>query len=300
MKIEVLEDKTINENSFVSVKKMGHIYEICYTQHRNSTCPIEKIDKDYYMLVKTGEIRECEHADNRADNKLQVSQSLKRLRDYINTNVIEVNNCKWITLTYSENMTDAKRLYNDFKKFIKKFKYKYGPFEYIVAMEPQARGAWHAHCIIIFNKKAPYIPNKDIEILWGQGFTKTQKLDDIDNIGAYLTAYLGDMELQSCKENDIQYDKNDIKEIYEIGNKKLKTPKKFVKGGRLSMYPVGFNIYRISRGIKKPLKEYHPYNSIKEKEGLRQPTFSKAIQLTDSKSDFSNKIIYEYYNTKRV
>lgn len=108
------------------------------------------------------------------------------------------------------------------------------------------------------------------------------------------------MELQSCKENDIQYDKNDIKEIYEIGNKKLKTPKKFVKGGRLSMYPVGFNIYRISRGIKKPLKEYHPYNSIKEKEGLRQPTFSKAIQLTDSKSDFSNKIIYEYYNTKRV
>lgn len=299
MKIEVLEDKTINENSFVSVKKMGHIYELCYTQHRNSTCPIEKLDKDYYLLISTGEVRECEHSDNRADNKLQVSQSLKRLRDYINTNVVEINNCKWITLTYAENMTDTKKLYNDFKNFIKRFKYKFGSFEYIVAMEPQARGAWHAHCIIIFNKKAPYIPNKDIEMLWGQGFTKTQKLNDIDNIGAYLTAYLGDMDLQDCKENNIKYNKNDIKEIYEIGNKKLKTPKKFVKGGRLSMYPVGFNIYRISRGIKKPLKEYHPYNFIKEKEGLRQPTFSKAIQLTDSKSDFSNKIIYEYYNTKR-
>lgn len=300
MKIEVLEDTSINENSFVSVKKMGHIYELCYTQHRNSTCPIEKIDKDYYMLIRTGEIKECEHADNRSDNKLQVSQSLKRLRDYINTNVIEVNNCKWITLTYKENMQDPKRLYYDFDKFIKRFRYKYGHFEYIVAMEPQGRGAWHSHCIIIFDKKAPFISNKEIETLWGQGFTRTQKLDDIDNIGAYLTAYLGDMELQNCKENNIKYNKNDIKEIYEIGNKRLKTPKKFVKGGRLSMYPVGFNIYRISRGIKKPIKEYHAYNSIKEKEGLRQPTFSKAIQLTDSKSDFSNKIIYEYYNTKRV
>lgn len=135
MKIEVLEDKTINENSFVSVKKMGHIYELCYTQHRNSTCPIEKLDKDYYLLISTGEVRECEHSDNRADNKLQVSQSLKRLRDYINTNVVEINNCKWITLTYAENMTDTKKLYNDFKNFIKRFKYKFGSFEYIVAME---------------------------------------------------------------------------------------------------------------------------------------------------------------------
>ena len=124
-------------------------------------------------------------------------------------------------------------------------------------------------------------------------------MDDIDNIGAYLTAYLGDLDLSSCKENNISFNDCDIKEVTEIGNIKLKTPKKFVKGGRLSMYPPKFNIYRISRGIKKPEKEYYSYHVIKEKAGLRLPTYSKAIQLTDIEKNFQNKIIYEYYNTKR-
>ena len=79
---------------------------------------------------------------------------------------------------------------------------------------------------------------------------------------------------------------------------KLKKPKKFIKGGRLYMYPPNFNLYRISRGIKPPKKEYYQYSYIKEKAGLTEPTYSKAIALTDDKS-FNSKIIYEYYNTKR-
>ena len=299
MKITTLEDKTIERESLVSVKKMNHIYEICYLEHRNNKATIQLLDKDNYVLLSTGEVKEINHIENRSESKAEVSQSLKRLRDYINTNVIEVNNCKWITLTYAENMTDTKRLYIDFKKFIMRFKYKYGNIEYIVAMEPQNRGAWHCHCIIIFDKKAPYIKNKEIETLWQQGFTKTQKLDDIDNIGAYLTAYLGDMSLDECNTANIGYSKSDLKEVSEIGSQKLKEPKYFVKGARLAMYPPNFNIYRISRGIKKPIKEYMSYHVAKEKAGLRLPTYSKAIQLTDLDNNFTNKIIYEYYNTKR-
>lgn len=299
MKIEVLSDTSISSESFVSVKKMNHIYEICYLQHHNNTCRIQLLDKDNYFIIATGEVKKCNHIDNRSESKMQVSQSLKRLRDYINTNVINPSFCKWITLTYAENMTDTKRLYLDFKNFIKRFKYKYGKIEYIVACEPQNRGAWHCHCIIIFDRKAPYIPNKDIESLWGLGFTKTNKLDNIDNIGAYLTAYLGDMEFTEYLQNNIVCSDLTIKEVSEIGNKKLKVPKKFVKGGRLCMYPPNFNIYRISRGIKKPIKEYGSYHVIKEKIGLLQPTYSKAIQLNDFDNNFSNKIIYEYYNTKR-
>lgn len=299
MKIEVLDNTSISDESLVCVKKMNHIYEICYTQHKNSKNHIQLLDKDNYILLATGEIKQCNHIENRSENKMQVSQSLKRLRDYINTNVVNVNHCKWITLTYAENMTDTKRLYLDFKNFIKRFKYKFGHIEYIVAMEPQGRGAWHCHCIIIFDKKAPFIQNKVIESLWGQGFTKTNKLDDIDNIGAYLTAYLGDMELSSCEENNISFKSSDIKIVTEIGNTKLSTPKKIIKGGRLCMYPPNFNIYRISRGIKKPIKEYYSYHVIKEKAGLRLPTYSKTLSLIDSEKNFKSTIIYEYYNTKR-
>ena len=184
----------------VSVKKMGNIYELVYSQKHNFKISTQLIDKDHYMIIDTGEVLECNHIQNRSESKAQVSQSLKRLRDYINTNVIDTKKCKWITLTYRQEdkkpMRDTIKLYRDFEKFMKRLRYKFSNYqiEYILACEPQASGSWHGHLILLFDTKAPYISNATIESLWQQGFTKTQKLNDIDNVGAYLTAYLGDME----------------------------------------------------------------------------------------------------------
>lgn len=305
IKKEELTDYSIGSEELVSLKTMGHIYEICYLQKKNNKATIQLLDKDHYIYLDTGEIFECNHIENRAESKFQVGQSLKRLRDYINTNVLDPNNCKWVTLTYAKNMQDTKKLYNDFKNFIRRFKEQYGHIEYIVAMEPQARGAWHCHCIILFDKVAPFIPNATIEKLWQQGFTKTTKLDNIDNIGAYLTAYLGDMEfteenIQELKKQGLKVSQMALKEVNEIEGIKLKEPKSFIKGGRLYMYPPKFNLYRISRGIKKPKKEYYSYHVAKEKAGLQLPTYSKGISLSDTDNSFTNKIIYEYYNTKRI
>lgn len=302
IKKEKLDNISIGREDLVTLKTMGNIYEICYLQKKNNKITTQLLNKDYYVNLETGAVSECKHIVNRADNKFQVGQSLKRLRDYINTNVVEPKNCKWVTLTYAKNMQDTKKLYNDFKNFIRRFKEQYGHIEYIVAMEPQARGAWHMHLIIIFDKQAPFIPNATIEQLWQQGFTKTTKLDNIDNIGAYLTAYLGDMELnqdnlQELEKNGFKMSNLDVKQVNEINNIKLKEPKSFIKGGRLYMYPPKFNLYRISRGIKKPTKEFYSYHVAKEKIGLINPTFSTGYFLTDSVNSFTNKVIYEYYNT---
>lgn len=304
IKKEELSDYSIGSEDLVSLKTMGHIYEICYLQKKNNKITTQLLDKDHYIYLDTGEVFECNHIDNRAESKFQVGQSLKRLRDYINTNVVEPNNCKWVTLTYAKNMQDTKKLYNDFKNFIRRFKEQYGHIEYIVAMEPQARGAWHCHCIIIFDKVAPFIPNATIEKLWQQGFTKTTKLDNIDNIGAYLTAYLGDMEftkenIQELQKQGLNVSQIALKKVNEIEGIKLKEPKSFIKGGRLYMYPPKFNLYRISRGIKKPKKEYCSYHVAKEKAGLRLPTYSKGIKISDTDNSFNNTVIYEYYNIKR-
>lgn len=306
IKKEDLSDYSIGTEDLVSLKIMGHVYEICYLQKRNHEIKTQLIDKDHYMYLDSGEIFECNHIENRSESKFQVGQSLKRLREYINTNVVDTNKCKWITLTYAKNMQDTKQLYNDFKRFMTRFKRRFKDYniEYITACEPQARGAWHMHLILIFDKVAPFIPNATIEKLWEQGFTKTTKLDDIDNIGAYLTAYLGDMEFTA--ENILELQKQGLnvsqmalKEVNEIEGIKLKEPKSFIKGGRLYMYPPKFNLYRISRGIKKPIKEYHSYHVAKEKAGLQLPTYSKGIKFSDTDNSFSNIIIYEYYNTKR-
>lgn len=290
---------SINDRDKVCVKEMGDIIEISYVQHRNIKPSICKVDNDNYIVLSSGELKQCSHISSRADNKAQVSQSLKRLRDYINTNVTDVDKCKWITLTYKENMTDTKKLYIDFKNFIKRFKYKYGSIEYIVACEPQSRGAWHLHCIIIFSAVAPFIPNSVVEELWQHGFTKTTKLDNVDNVGAYLTAYLGDMELDDFLSSGVSFNNIVVKEIDKIEDIKLDKPKKFVKGGRLFMYPPKFNLYRISRGIKKPIKQYMSYALAKKKVGSLKPTFSSTISLSDYDNNYFNVISYECYNKKR-
>ena len=185
------------EGALITFKEMGNIYEIDYCSRRNIIPNIRLLDKDHYLNIKTGEVIDCKHIENRSENKFQVGQSLKRLRDLINTNVVDTRYWKWITLTYAKNMTDTKQLYRDFQKFMQKIRYRFNKFniEYIIACEPQARGAWHIHLLLGFDKIAPFIPNATIEEIWGNGFTKTTQLDNIDNVGAYLTAYLGDMEL---------------------------------------------------------------------------------------------------------
>ncbi len=97
-------------------------------------------------------------------------------------------------------MTDPARLYEDYRRFWQRFKYylnKQGhpPAEYVIAIEPQGRGALHAHCLFSFSCKAPFIPNSEMARIWGHGFTKTQSLKGVGNPGLYLTAYLGNMEL---------------------------------------------------------------------------------------------------------
>ena len=58
--------------------------------------------------------------------------------------------------------------------------------KYLTVIEFQ-KGAIHYHCI--FN--IPYIKNKDLAFIWGQGFIKINKIKDVDNIGAYVCKYIG-------------------------------------------------------------------------------------------------------------
>ena len=315
-----LEIKRLEENvrpgrgDVVRIKEMGNIVELMYQEKRNKVNVIKKLNANQYVDIRTGEVKEFVHIENRAQAINDVRKSLGRLRDYINTNVTDISKCKWVTLTYKENMTDTKKLYTDFDKFNKRMKYylsKQGyKYEYIVAMEPQGRGAWHCHLLMIFDKKAPYIKNdsedsKEITMsyLWGNGYTKTKKLDgNVDNLGAYLTAYLADMELQETADAGlIRYavdGKYSISEV-EIEEDGKKVTKAFIKGLRMVMYPPKFNIYRCSRGIKKPEITYDSEIRAQKKISAATLTFERTIKLVDNDSDYSNTINYRYYNKIR-
>lgn len=293
MKIEKVDDIQVTDYANVKVTTSGHIVEIMYMEKKSNGNHIVKISANEYLDKLTGEIKEYQKTDNRSQSKNELRRTFKRLRDIVNCNVTEPKNCRWVTLTYAENMTDTKKLYRDCEKFIKRLRYRYGKFEYIQVAEPQGRGAWHIHMVMVFDKKAPYIDNKDMSDIWGHGFTKTQKMDDNDNLGAYLSAYLGDIEIKDGQIMDFETIENclglPVKEV---------DGKKFVKGGRLHMYPTGFNIYRCSRGIKRPIVEDMCEGEIKEKVSAATLTFQKTIKVSDD-DGYENIINYRYYNMKR-
>ncbi len=289
---------------FVKVVEAGNVVEVQYMSRRNTKQTVQMLPGGKQIRIcSTGEIRDVVHHDTRQDNRKGLYKTFANARGIINANVVDVEKVRWCTLTYAENMTDTERLYKDFQKFNQRFQYYcarngYDKAEYIVMMEPQGRGAWHAHLLYIWeNQKAPYIPNKDLRELWGHGFVKIKKLDNVDNVGAYLTAYLGDMEVPGATEEVKSSTRYKEVEVEDEDGKKV--TKAILKGARLSLYPVNFNMLRCSRGIKRPTEEMMSQYEAKRKVSDAAKTFESAIKLVDSDSNFETIIIKEQYNRIR-
>ena len=303
------EERRTNKQGMRKVTTSGSIVEVMDIEYRNTKATIRKLSADCYCLARdydvesgevVGDIFLIEKSTNRAQNYKGMRESMKKLRDLINCNVTDPANCRWVTLTYKENMTDHVRLTKDHEAFMKRLrryhdKRNLPKFKYILAVEPQGRGAWHIHTLWIYPERAPYLPNEDIRKLWGHGFVTVKKLEDVDNVGAYLTAYLCDVEEAEAKSLGLSGN-YEVKEVtVEVNGQTIQ--KKYLKGARLHLYPAGMNFYRCSADVKRPTVEWLDAAEAKEKASGGTLTFSKTIRIEDGA--FSNDIHYEYYNLKR-
>lgn len=293
-----MDEFEIKDNNIVTLTKMGHLSEIQYMKHRNSKPTIRKLNNEQYVVLATGEIREYEKINNRSESENSLRQTFKKLRYLINNNFVGAKNELFLMLSYKgANMRDTKKLYNDLDKFNKRLRYRFkneSTIDFIHVVEPHERGGFHVHTLLRFNDLTSiFIPNKEIADIWGHGFVNVQRLDDVDNIGAYLSAYLADVELTD--ENMMKA----LQEDREVVEKEVQgETKRFIKGGRLHLYPAGMNIYRASRGIKPPERINIDYKRAKKIVGSTKPHYSKTYKVeTDS---FENTIAFEQYNSKRL
>lgn len=291
--------KDIHHQKMVALKAMGNIMEISISDRQNCGATIVPMSKDEYVLLSTGEVKEFEHhAADRTENLRNLEKTMRSLSDLINVNISpdNVECCRFLTFTFRENMTDAERLYTEFKNFNKRFKRymaKLGyHYEYIVTIEAQARGAFHLHGIFIFDDKAPYIENKLLADMWLNGFVSVKAIDKhIDDLGRYLTAYLTDLPVEN---EDIPSGAlgGELKEIEADGKSK-----RVIKGARLKLLPVGIRIYRYSRGVKKPIVVKLPYGEAVDQ--LTDAGYSKvneyAVEITDIERDFKSKYIKQTF-----
>lgn len=292
-----IEGFMIDNKSVVTVTKMNHLIEIQYMEKMNTKATVRKLNKHEYVDLSTGEIKEYEHKENRKENYKGLTATFKKIRYLINMNFTGAKNELFVTLTYARNETDPKQLYKDFDKFMKKLKYRFKDkttLDYFSVVEPQERGAWHCHLLLKANDiDVLYLHFNDFKKLWGQGDVKVKRLKEVDNIGAYLSAYLGDIELtEETAEIAIKENRNVLEK--EIDGKK----KRFIKGGRLHLYPTGMNIYRKSKGIVMPERTKETYENAKKIVGSAKPHYSKTYTIEND--DFKNTLAYEQFNTKRL
>lgn len=316
MKIEKVATRTEFPDDYITrISETGNVSELVMMKRKNCMATIQKLNKESYCILSTGEVKDYEHYETRADDTKGVRATLDRLRGIINCNVTEAQNSKFITLTYAENMTDREKLYIDRKNYWRRFKAYCKQKgittpEYISVLEPQGRGAFHLHEILIWNTKAPYIPNEEIWRCWSpdgimndKDYTKTKAITDCDNIGAYFSAYLADMPIEEYQkllpDNAIVPESDILDKEFKDDDETIKK-KKFVKGGRLHLYPTGVQIYRKSKGIVMPEYEYTTYKKAKEKVSGATETFSQTFVISDDVRDFTNEITKVYYNSKRA
>lgn len=297
----------IADDDLVTVTEMGHIVEVQHMRKMNRQAHIKKLDKHRYVDLQTGEIKEFKHIENRSQSYNSLRQTFKKLRYLINNNFNGKGNELHVILTYAENMTDTKRLYNDFKRFMTRLKRQYAgvsTIDYISVVEPQERGAWHCHVLLKFNDlEKVYIPNKfdknnnpidaPLYDIWGHGWVRIKSLKNVDNIGAYLSAYLTDVEL--TEDNVMKFADSD----YEVITKQVDgQEKRFIKGGRLHMYPPNMNLFRKSRGIVYPERKKMKHKEVKKIVGSAKPTFEKTYHIETA--EIENTVHFQQYNLKRL
>ena len=286
------DDFSINNNSYVTLTMMNDIFEIQYMEKSNFTNNIQKLDADRYVVLDTGEIKEFDKSGNRSENKNSLNQTMKSLRYLINANFSGQPNELWITLTFADSSLarDTNAVYLCFNKFIKRLRYKYGKdLEYIAILEPHEIKdgdiknwhGYHFHLLLkSYIRKNLYIPHEDFENVWGLGWCRIERLNNVDNIGAYLSAYLTNIE-ENPENSDYLNNKGQ---------------KKYIKGARLWLYPKGVRLYRKSKGIKKPTRIKITYAEARAIIGV-EPHYRKKIPIEID--DFQNTIIYEQFNRRR-
>lgn len=126
--------------------------------------------------------------DKKCNRKKVLSRANSSVRNLVNANP-QLN--KFFTLTFKDNVTDLKYANHQFRCFIKRLnryleKNRKSSVEYVAVVEFQKRGAIHYHLLC----NLPFISAKQLAKIWGNGFIRINKIDNIDNVGAYVTKYM--------------------------------------------------------------------------------------------------------------
>lgn len=189
----------------------------------------------------------------------RIASSVNRTRMMIRRLALmnfDTSKAKFLTFTFRDNVTDLTEANKEWHRFIKRLRRRYGDFKYLNVIEFQKRGAVHYHML----SDLPYVPQKELLRLWGNGWVYINKIAHVDNIGAYLIKYM-------------------TKDTYD---------ERFC----------GRKAYTCSQGLDRPIVyRGEEADKIIELYGLEQ---KKEVYTSSYTSEHHGNITYREYNLKRL
>jgi len=200
-----------SENCFHKYKKIivtGHIIEL-YEMEKTPYQVFKKAsqDKDQHEWIQDylAEVKDRDLLDNitQASERGADGKELQRIIDVhwgrADRNITRTRNMvrrlalanfdsgsKFITFTFAENISEVSAANVKWRAFMQRMRRKYGTFKYMAVIEFQKRGAVHYHCIW----DLPYIKKSDLAEIWDNGFIKINRIEHVDNVGAYIVKYM--------------------------------------------------------------------------------------------------------------
>ena len=143
------------------------------------------------LNVKGGGLHSGDGKEHEQNYRKRQRTRRNRIRQLVCSNFD--SGSKFVTLTFDDQQSfdikDVKACNAYFKKFVMRMKYRYPDFKYVSVIEFQDRndrGAVHYHMIC----NLPYLKKSDLSQIWGAGFVKINRIDKVDNVGAYVIKYM--------------------------------------------------------------------------------------------------------------
>lgn len=241
----------------------GSIIEV-YEYERMPVSCVDKDKDDYNALdILNTQIDPKERKEERRQQTVRDARNTTRRLALMNFG----SGDKFITLTFKENINDIEYSDDQFKKFIKRFKYhfKIDKLNYIAVREFQKRGAIHYHLICDWNM---YFESEEQikeferllgEKIWKHGFVDIKQLNHVDNVGAYIIKYM-------------------TKDVYV----------EFFRGRK---------VYLCSKGLERPLvyTDYHADQIVNQYNlDVKKEVFTNSYE-----SEYHGQIVYREFNLQR-
>lgn len=165
-----------------------------------------------------GRSLEAEKEEKQKNRELVLYRAKRDVRRLINANVDKYGELsKFLTLTFREHVVTFKEANYEWKKFRQRLEdYLKIDLCFVVVPEFTKIGRIHYHAIF-FN--LPYILHKKITEIWGNGWVYINKIDKVDNVGAYVCKYMTKSENEKLKEKKCYFSSRKLYKPKEVKEK---------------------------------------------------------------------------------